>query len=287
MTEFDLLQEMLEARQKAAQPDELLKRLADLAGQCRWRDLLDATRQAMDGPDAGTVWDDIHHYRGMAAFEVDEWEIGAHSLLWAAQQNGIAAEEAVLRFNKGIICQLRMGKLDEAEKTLFDGMGDWPEGDFSPVFEEFHRLNFSPCFQNPMEERLASLLEVPPGQEDELTAAHDWSNGLLELSLQSVSSIIRHSRFYELIMLYELCQNPALEELFDSVMMERVARWVRQEREYLRCKYSTPSFTLDEAVRVRRKIDRLAKVCRARQQWEEPDERPAWCYAAVPRLKSL
>lgn len=132
---------------------------------------------------------------------------------------------------------------------------------------------------------LDTLLEIPSGQEPELAAAHDWSQGLLDLSLQSVSSIIRHSKLYEIIMLYELCRNPALEELFDSVMLEPVANLIREEQEELRCRYSLPSFTLDEALLVRRKIDRLARVCRARQQRDEPDDRPAWCYAASPRLE--
>lgn len=129
------------------------------------------------------------------------------------------------------------------------------------------------------------LLEIPPGREPELAVANDWSMELLELSLQSVSSIIRHCHLYELIMLYELCRNPALEELFDSVMLEPVANLIREEREELRCKSCIPIFTLDEALWVRRKVDRLARVCRARQQWEEPDDRPAWCYGAAPRLE--
>ncbi len=263
---------------------ELVTHLATLAGDGKWRELFDAADQATNRSDVSLIWDDIQFYRGMAALEVGEWEIGAFSWRWCAQQDGIAPEEAVRRLNNGIICLLRMGSFDEAEKALFDEIGDWPEGDFSPVFNEFRKLNYQCCFHKPEEERQASLLEIPPGREGELVLAHEWGRGLLDLSDRSISAVIHRTRISEFIVLFELCQNPALERRFYSVMMERVARSIQRDREYYRCKYSIPIFTLDEALWVQRRINRLARVCFTRQQRGEVDELQAGSYAAIPRL---
>lgn len=261
----------------------LLARFEELDWQQEWASLFQVTHQATNGPDTGAIWDEIQYYRGRAAEQVGEWGIGAFSWLWCAQQDGITAKEAVRRLNHGIICYIRNGELDLAEKTLFDEMADWPDGDFSAVFEEFRRMSFQLCFQKPKDEWLASLIEIPAGMECELDRAHEWSKELQELSPRCLSDIIHRMTFGEFMILFELCRNSALEEYVASVMSERAFRDIQCDREYYRCKCDFPRLALKEALRVKRKIDRFARVSRAMRQENEYDL-PAECYATIPRL---
>lgn len=267
-------------------PEHLAARLAqfeELDRQKEWADLYRITHQATNGPDTGAIWDEIQYYRGRAAEQVGEWGIGAFSWLWCAQQDGITEDEAVLRLNHGILCYIRNGELDLAEKTLFDEIADWPEGDFSSVFEEFRRMNFLLCFNKPEDEWLASLIEVTAGMECELDRAHEWSKELQELPPCCLSDIIHRMTTGEFMILYELCRNPALEEIISRVMSERASRYIQRDREYYRYKCDLPCFTLKEALWVKRKADRLARVSRAMRQSDEYDL-PAECYATIPRL---
>lgn len=275
----------IETRKKSV-PEHLVPLLLQfeaLDKQQDWEALFRITNQATNGPDTGAIWDEIQYYRGRAAEQVGEWGIGAFSWLWCAQQDGITAEEAVRRLNHGILCYIRNGELDLAEKTLFDEMADWPKGDFSSVFEEFHRINFQLCFHKPKDEWLASLIEAPVGMECESDIAHEWSKELQDLSPRCLCDIIHRMTTGEFMILFELCRNPALEKSIASVMSERAFRYIQRDREFCSCKFDSPCFALKKALQVKRKADRLARVSCAMRQSDEYGL-PAEFYSTIPRL---
>lgn len=261
----------------------LLAQFEKLDRQQEWASLFQVTHQATNGPDTGAIWDEIQYYRGRAAEQVGEWGLGAFSWLWCAQQDGITGEESVRRLNHGILCYIRNSELDLAEKTLFVEMADWPDGDFSSVFEEFRRINFQLCFHKPEEEWLTSLIEAPAGMECELDNAQEWSKELQELPPRCLSDIIRRMTSWEFMIIFELCRNQALEASIASVMSARAFRYIQRDRVYYRCKCDLPCFTLKEARWVKRKVDRLARVSRTMRQSDEGDL-PAEYYGTIHRL---
>jgi hypothetical protein len=119
--------------------------------------------------------------------------------------------------------------------------------------------------------------------ECELDRAHEWSKELQELPPRCLSDIIHRMTAGEFMILYEFCRNPALEEIVSRVMSERASRYIQRDREYYRHKYDQPCFTLKDALWVKRKVGRLARVSRAIRQTDD-DDLPAEYYSTIPRL---
>lgn len=265
------------------QVQALFEQFDELAADNNWQALGEATEKVYGDPAVHYVLHRVMRYRAMAAEQLGNWSLAASSWQFVISYDGASDDEAPLLLSRAIICLIKAGELDEAEKLLYDEQLEWPDGDFSTAYAAFHQLGYRLCFHKPEHERLPTLLELLDGSDTELDQARDWSNSLMRLKRRCIADIIRRLYANEFILLYEYCRNPALEQYFAQIMSQRCALYIQRDRIWYRCKLDGPCFTLAHARHLKRKIERLARVS-SRMHADEEDYPDDIEWGAIHRL---
>lgn len=277
------LEERKSGQMPTEQVQELFEQFDELAADNNWQALGEATEKIYGDPAVHYVLHRVMRYRAMAAEQLGNWSLAASSWQFVISYDGASDDEAPLLLSRAIICLIKAGKLDEAEKLLYDEQLEWPDGDFSTAHAAFQRLGYRLCFHKPEHERLPTLLELPDVSDTELAQARDWSNSLMRLKRRCIADIIHRLYANEFILLYEYCRNPDFEQHFAKTMSQRCAQYIQRDRVWYRCKLDGPCFTLAQARHLKRKIERLAKVS-SRMRADEEDYPDDIEWGAIHRL---